>query len=257
MPGAPRIAHSRVNVLGVGISITSMADALSCIATWVEAEYASYACVTGVHGVMESQRDPGLLHIHNNADLVVPDGLPMVWCGRLAGAKEIRQVRGIDLTLAILGIAEQREWPVFFYGGAEGTPELLVERLTSRLPKLLVAGTVSPPFRPLSQQEDTDIVSQINESGARIVLVGLSTPKQERWMAEHVGRIRSNAMIGVGAAFDVHAGLSSTAPRWLQRLGLEWLYRLSREPRRLWRRYLVNNPKFLAAVLRRPPKLMS
>jgi len=134
--------------------------------------------------------------------------------------------------------------------------ERLTERLTARFPGLRVAGTWSPPFRPLTPEEDQAVVERINRSRADLVWVGLSTPKQERWMAAHVGRLDAKALLGVGAGFDIHAGLLAQAPAWVQRSGLEWLYRLGREPRRLWRRYLRNNPRFVVEILRRPPVVL-
>src|SRR3712207_6619190 len=181
--------------------------------------------------------------------------MPMVWAGRRAGAAHMERVYGPDLMLALLERAAQRGWRSFFYGGAEGVPELLAQRLTERFADLQVAGTYSPPFRPLTPAEDVEIVEKINASGADIVWIGLSTPKQERWMAAHVGRLDAPAMLGVGAAFDIHAGVLPQAPLWMQQRGLEWVYRLLREPRRLWRRYLGNNPRFVIAILRNRPRL--
>ena len=247
----------RVDVLGVGISTISMADAVAEITRWIEQREQHYVCVTGVHGVMESQRDPELLEIHNNSGLTTPDGMPMVWAGHRAGATHMTRVYGPDLMLAMLEIARQRGWASYFYGGAEGVPEMLAGRLQERLPGLQVAGTYSPPFRPLTADEDAEVVSRINTAAPDLVWVGLSTPKQERWMAGHVGRLTAPVLLGVGAAFDMHAGLLPQAPPWLQRHGLEWLYRLAKEPRRLWRRYLGNNPRFVAAIVRNPPFLRS
>jgi len=157
--------------------------------------------------------------------------------------------------LEVCALAAERGWSSFFYGGGDGVPELLAERLTARFPGLRVAGTWSPPFRPLTPEEDEAVVERINRSKADLVWVGLSTPRQERWMAAHVGRLDAHALLGVGAAFDIHAGLLAQAPAWMQRSGLEWLYRLGREPRRLWRRYLRNNPRFVVEILRQPPVL--
>jgi N-acetylglucosaminyldiphosphoundecaprenol N-acetyl-beta-D-mannosaminyltransferase len=246
----------RVDVLGVHVSAIDPPTAVAEIERWVVAGEQHYVCVTGVHGVMESQRDPALKEIHNRSGLTTPDGMPMVWAGRAAGAAHMRRVYGPDLMLAVLERAAERGWSSFFYGGAEGTPERLVERLRERFPGLVVAGTYSPPFRPLTPDEDVAIVERINASGAQLVWVGLSTPKQERWMADHVGRLDAAALLGVGAAFDIHAGTLRQAPRWMQGKGLEWLYRLYREPRRLWRRYLRNNPAFVLAILRHRPRMV-
>lgn len=245
----------RVDVLGVGMSVTSMSGALRTITGWVERGEQHYVCVTGVHGVMESQRDPALARIHNEAGLTVPDGMPMLWAGKLAGARGMERIRGADFMLALCQVAAARGWRSFFYGGAPGTAELLSARLRSRVRGLQVVGTHTPPFRALTPAESDEIVARINASGAELVWVGLSTPKQERWMAANFGRLQAAALLGVGAAFDMHAGFKQQAPRWVQRSGFEWLYRLGQDPRRLWRRYLTNNPLFLARMVRHPPFL--
>ena len=245
----------RVDVLGVGISVTSPRDALERLAGWIKDREARYVCVTGVHGVIESQSDPRLLDIHNESGLTIPDGMPMVWAGWYAGARELRLMRGTDFTLTVCEEAAARGWRVYFYGGEEGVPERLATALEARFPGLEVAGTYSPPFRPLSAAEDEGLVAEINGSGADIVFVGLSTPKQEQWMADHADRLQVGALIGVGAAFDVHSGTKVEAPRWLRPVGLEWVYRLFKEPRRLWRRYLFAVPKFVLSIFRRRPRL--
>ncbi|MDX1661277.1 MAG: WecB/TagA/CpsF family glycosyltransferase [Gemmatimonadota bacterium] len=243
------MAIPRTNVLGVGVSAIDMADAVETIGEWIEHRTPRYVTVTGVHGVMESQRDEALREIHTAAGLVTPDGMPLVWLSRLSGHRDVRRVYGPDLMLECCARSVERGWKHFLYGGAEGVPELLAERLRQRFDGIDVAGTYSPPFRPLTREEDERVVEMIDRSGADIVWVGLGTPKQERWMSEHVGRVGAPVLVGVGAAFDFHAGLKSQAPSWMQRAGLEWLYRLSTEPRRLWRRYLINNPLFVGSVL--------
>ena len=248
-------AAARVDVLGIGVSAISLRGAMAEIEGWVERGEHHYVCVTGVHGVIESQRDPELREIHNRSGLTVADGMPLFWSGRFAGSREIERMRGSDFMLALCELAARHGWSNYFYGGAPGTPRLLAERLCRRFPALRVAGVHSPPFRPLSEEENDEIVAEINGSGAHLVWVGLSTPKQERWMAANVGGLRAAALIGVGMAFDVHAGLLPQAPRFIQNSGFEWLYRLYNEPRRLWRRYLYSNPRFLIGVLRRRPYL--
>lgn len=246
---------ARVDVLGVGVSAVDPAGALAEITRWFEYGERHYVCVTGVHGVMESQRDRELLRVHNRSGLTVPDGMPMVWAGHRAGAAWMRQVAGPDLMLDVLARAAERGWSSYFYGAADGVPELLAARLTARFPGLKVAGTHAPPFRPLTAAEDAETVDRINTSGADLVWVGLSTPKQERWMAAHRELLDATALFGVGAAFDVHAGRTTRAPERLRRHGLEWAYRLAKEPRRLWRRYLRNNPEYLARIALHPPRL--
>jgi N-acetylglucosaminyldiphosphoundecaprenol N-acetyl-beta-D-mannosaminyltransferase len=241
--------HERINILGVRVSAINMAQTLSIIDGWIARRQQHYVCITGVHGIMESQRDAGLRRIHNEAGLVTPDGMPLVWLSRLHGQGHVTRVYGPDLMLALCEHSLLRGYKHLFYGGGEGVPDLLANNLRRRFPGLQVVGGYSPPFRPLSGAEDERVVAAVNEADADIVWVGLSTPKQERWMTEHVGRLTAPVLIGVGAAFDFHSGLKKQAPRWMQRSGLEWLFRLATEPRRLWRRYLVNNPLFVLLVL--------
>jgi len=239
----------RVNVLGIGVSAITMADALAWIDHWIARRANQYICVTGVHGVMESQLDPALRVIHNRAGLVTPDGMPLVWISRLRGHRGVERVYGPDLMLACCESSVAKGYRHFFYGGATGVPERLSERLQKRFPGLQIAGQWSPPFRELTTLEEAELIERINTARPDIVWIGLSTPKQERWMARYVGQISAPVLIGVGAAFDMHAGVKKQAPRWMQRSGLEWLFRLGAEPRRLWRRYLINNPWFAWRLL--------
>ena len=247
---------SRVDVLGVHISTIDRPAAVAAIAGFVEARARTYVCVTGVHGVMESQRDRALREIHNRSGLTTPDGMPMVWAAHRAGALGTARVYGPDLMLDVCARAEREGWRHFFYGAAPGVADELAHRLVGRFPRLDVAGTLSPPFRAVGPEEDASMVEAINAAGADIVWVGLSTPKQERWMAAHRAQLGAPVLIGVGAAFDIHAGRVRQAPAWMQRSGLEWAYRLQQEPRRLARRYLVNNPRFILDIIRRPPHLV-
>ena len=241
--------HPRVDVLGVGVSAVTMDQALGTIDDWITTGAQEYVCVTGVHGVIESQRDERLRQIHNSAGLVTPDGMPLVWWSRRSGFPATQRVYGPDLLLACCERSLMTGYRHYFFGGQEGVADLLARRMRRRFPGLAIAGTCSPPFHLPSPQDDDEIVRRINQSQPDIVWVGLSTPKQEVWMAEHVGRINAAVLIGVGAAFDFHAGLKPQAPGWMQRSGLEWLFRLGCEPRRLWRRYLVNNPLFVWLAL--------
>lgn len=238
----------RVNVLGVGISAINIPSALHIIERWITERERHYVCVTGVHGVMEAQSDQSFKKILNNAGLNSPDGMPMVWMGRLHGFKEIDRVYGPDLMLAICELSARKGYSSFFYGGAEGIPDELGKRLQEKFPDFKTAGAYSPPFRPLTPAEDEMVVDMINKSGADILWIGLSTPKQERWMSDHAGKLEVPVMLGVGAAFDFHTGRVKQAPAWVQRSGMEWFFRLTKEPRRLWRRYLRNNPLFLFNV---------
>jgi N-acetylglucosaminyldiphosphoundecaprenol N-acetyl-beta-D-mannosaminyltransferase len=235
----------RVDILGVGVSAINMDDALEVIDRWITGGFREYVCITGVHGVMESRRDESLRDIHNAAGLVTPDGMPLVWLTKWRGFRNTTRVYGPDLMLAVCNRSLATGYRHFFYGGLEGVPERLAQKLEKRFPGIVVAGVYSPPFKPMSEEEDEEVVRRINDTKPDIVWVGLGTPKQEYWMAQHVNRLTSSVLIGVGAAFDFHAGLKRQAPRWMQRNGLEWLFRLGSEPRRLWRRYLVNNPMFV------------
>lgn len=234
----------RCDVLGVEISAVNLPLAVRQIDEWIEQGQRNYVCITGVHGVMESQRDEPLKRIHNAAGMVTPDGMPMVWINRLAGNSHVSRVYGPDLMAEICSKSAEKGHKHYLYGGGDGVAELLASKLREKFPGIQIVGTYTPPFRPLTDDEDRAIVQKINESGADIVWVGLSTPKQEHWMARHLDRIHPPVMIGVGAAFDFHAGLKSQAPKWMQKSGLEWFYRLCTEPKRLWKRYCINNPLF-------------
>lgn len=236
---------ARVNVLGVGITPLTRRQAVATIEGWIDRGERHYVCVSGIHGVMESHRDSQLRAIHNAAGMVTPDGMPLVWISRLKGFRQVERVYGPDLLLACCELSALKGYRHFFYGGGPGVPEQLAERLRARFPRLVVAGGYSPPFRALTPDEDAQLVARVNACSPDIVWVGLSTPKQERWMYEHRDRLTAPVCIGVGAAFDFHAGLKAQAPKWMQQSGLEWLFRLYQEPRRLWRRYLRNNPLFL------------
>lgn len=246
----------RVDVLGVGISAVNMQMAVAAVREWVEQGARQYVCVTGVHGVMESQDDPLLLRIHNESGLTTPDGMPMVWAGKRAGAGWIERVYGPDLMLAVLEQAAARGWTSYLYGGAPHVPDLLATRLRETISGLKIVGRYSPPFRSLTEEEMDEAADRINATKAALVWVGLSTPKQEHWMYAMRPRLQAPVLLGVGAAFDFHAGLLKQAPVWMQRSGLEWSYRLAREPRRLWRRYARNNPRYLMSIIRRPPQLI-
>ena len=239
---------NRVNVLGVGISVLNLRTALAAIAGAVGARRKGYICVTGVHGVMEAQDDAALKKILNDAFLCTPDGMPMVWAGKLAGHRDMRRVYGPDLMLDICAWSETSGCKHFFYGGADGVAELLAQKLKAKFPKLAVVGCYTPPFRALTADEEAQLQAQVRAARPDILWVGLSTPKQEKFMAEYLPKLEVTLMVGVGAAFDFHAGLVSQAPRWIQRSGMEWFYRLCCEPRRLWKRYLRNNPLFILGV---------
>jgi N-acetylglucosaminyldiphosphoundecaprenol N-acetyl-beta-D-mannosaminyltransferase len=247
----------RVEILGVGVSAVNPDSAIAEMARWIKEGEHHYVCVTGVHGIMESQDDPALLDIHNRSGLTVPDGMPTVWSGHYAGFSDMQRVYGPDLMPSFIEAGLARGDSHFFYGGAEGVAELLAEKLSERFLDVNIVGTYCPPFRPLTDREEDEIVDLINASGANVVWVGLSTPKQERWMDKMAHRLDANVVLGVGAAFDINAELTSRAPRLIQRMGMEWLYRLFKEPRRLYKRYLKNNPRFVWRILRNRPQRMT
>ncbi|HEY57794.1 MAG TPA: WecB/TagA/CpsF family glycosyltransferase [Anaerolineae bacterium] len=235
----------KVNVLGVGISAVTMETAIQTIERWIQTkDETRYVCVTELHGLMESQRHESIRLVYNRADMVVPDGMAVVWAMHWLGYKWVERVYGPDLMMALCERSVKTGCRHFLYGGAPGVPELLAHRLRNRFPGLNIVGTYSPPFRPLTPQEDAEVVAMIHQARPDIVWIGLSTPKQEQWMAEHADRLQNVVMIGVGAAFDFHAGIKRRAPRWMQKRGLEWFFRLMQEPRRLWKRYLPNIPLF-------------
>lgn len=234
-------------VTGMRVDATSYDDASARVLRWAAERRSAYVCVANVHMAMEAAGSPDFRRIVGEADLVTPDGRPLVWALRLLRVKRATQVRGTDLVAEVAARAAGEGVPVGLYGS---TPEVLgelTEELRRRLPGLDVACGVSPPFRELSPEEDGELTRRVAESGARILFVGLGCPKQERWMAAHRGRVPA-VMIGVGAAFEFHAGRVPQAPRWMQSAGLEWAYRLYREPRRLWRRYARHNPRFVALL---------
>lgn len=235
----------RVNVLGVGISVLNLETAVATLAGAVREGRRGYVCVTGVHGVIESQSDEALRRIHNASLLTTPDGMPMVWLGRHAGHRSMERVYGPDLMERVFAWSQGSGATHFFYGGNTGVAEELKGRLEARFPGIRVVGTYTPPFRPLTAGEEAALVERVAALRPDFFWVGLSTPKQERFMAAYLPRLETKVMLGVGAAFDFHAGRVDQAPRWIQRSGFEWLYRLAKEPRRLWKRYLRNNPLFL------------
>jgi len=236
--------HSRY-ILSTRTDATCYPEAAELVLRWAKAGESRYVSVATVNNVMEAYDSPEFREVMNASDLVTPDGMPLVWGLRLLGVRNATRVYGPDLTPLILDRAARTAVPVGFYGASRPVLARLIRAVRQRLPALEIAYAYAPPFRPLTPAEDEMIIREINASGARILFVGLSTPKQERWMASHRGRLAA-VMLGVGAAFDFLAGVKPQAPRWMMRAGLEWLFRLFREPRRLWRRYLKHNPRFLA-----------
>lgn len=239
----------RTNILGVGVSAINLDQAVAQIERWIVEGAREYVVVACVNDIMHAHRDPALRRMTNAAGMVTPDGMPLVFLSRWLGQRHVDRVYGPDLMLAVSAMMAERGYRSFYYGGAEGVPERLASVLTARFPGLLVSGTYSPPFRPLTPAEDAAIVAQINAAEPDVVWVALGCPKQTIWMAEHRDRLKAPVLIGVGAAFDFHTRRIPQAPRWMQRHALEWLFRLKTEPRRLWRRYLISNPLFVWYVL--------
>jgi len=226
-----------------------MDQALEAIGSWIANGERQYVCVTPAHGVMECQKNRELLRIFNQSGLTTPDGMAIVWLLKLKGYRHVTRVYGPDLMENVCKrSANGAGYRHFFYGGGPGIAEKLSECLRSKYPGLHVVGTYTPPFRSLTPEEDEEVINQINRCSPDIVWVGISTPKQERWMVEHLHKINAPVMIGVGAAFDFLSGSKPQAPRWMQRSGLEWLFRLISEPRRLWPRY-AQYPHFLLLVI--------
>ena len=226
------------------MAAVSYEDTVAMILAWACSRESRYVCLGTVNQVMEAYDSAEFREVMNQADLVTPDGMPLVWGLRLLGEHPASRVYGPDLMPLVLERAERECIPVGFYGVSETVLERLVGIVRMRYPKLGVAHAFSPPFRPLTLEEDAQVVSAINASGVRILFIGLGNPKQEKWMAAHRGRVQA-VMVGVGAAFDFLAGSKRQAPRWMMPIGLEWLFRLCTEPRRLWRRYLKHNPRFV------------
>lgn len=232
------------NILGVNIAVTNMNETLELICNNLQDLKGEYICVSNVHTTVMAHDEDGYRKVQNEAVIALPDGAPLSKYSRKKGYAQAERVTGPDLMKNILSLSAEREYRHFFYGSTQETLDKLKEVISEKYPGVIIAGMISPPFRPISPEEDKAFVEQINSSGADFVWVGLGAPKQEIWMNEHRGRINS-LMIGVGAAFDYECGNIKRAPEWMQKLSLEWLYRLMQDPARLFKRYFVTNTKFL------------
>lgn len=242
-------SNSPYAILGVPVDPTGYEDATRQILEWGVSGDKKYLCVANVHMIMEAHNDYIFRKIIKRADLVTPDGMPLVWTMRLFGEKHQTRVYGPTLTRYVCQAASESDLSVGFYGGSPETVKYLVKNLSREYPDLRITYAYSPPFRPLNPEEDREVIQDINNSGTKILFVGLGCPSQEHWMFDHLGKINA-VMMGVGAAFDFHAGTKKQAPNWMMAIGLEWLFRLCSEPRRLWKRYLYNNPRFMFLVAR-------
>ncbi len=239
-----------LRVLGVRVDPVQFPDVIAQMTEWIrERDGCHSIAATGMHGVVEAQHDASFKDILNGTDLIVPDGMPLVWLGRHEGHALRRRVYGPDLLLAFCEQSAGRDYRHFFYGGESGVAERLAESLKNRFPRLNVVGTYSPPFRSLTAAEDEEIMELISRAASDVLWVGLGTPKQERWMHAHKDKLRVPVLVGVGAAFDMLSGRRKQAPRWMREHGLEWFFRLMQEPRRLWRRYLVYGAQFIVYLV--------
>jgi N-acetylglucosaminyldiphosphoundecaprenol N-acetyl-beta-D-mannosaminyltransferase len=237
--------HPRADVLGVRISAINLKMAVEMSDRWIPTGQSGYFCLTGVHGVMEAQHDPQLRRILNRALINAPDGMPMTWVGRHRGFREMDRVFGPEFMTAMCRLSVERGYRSFLYGGKPGVGELLRAALLRKFRGLQVVGTYTPPFGDLAQEEEEGILAQINRAKPDILWIGLSTPRQERFMARYLDRLQVPLLVGVGAAFDYHTGHIRDCSDWIKRSGLQWLHRLLQDPKRLWKRYLKNNPAFL------------
>ena len=238
---------SSTHILGVRVDATSYTQASELVSTWAKDEVSRMVCIANVHMLMTAYDDDAFRSVLQAADLVTPDGMPLVWTLRRMGYKNQGRVYGPTLTKKLLPLLTEAGLPVGFLGSTPGVIDRLQSRISQEHPQIKLVYAYSPPFRALTIQENTDIVAAINRSGARVMFVGLGCPKQELWMHAHLGEVKA-VMLGVGAAFDYLAGVKPQAPLWVQRFGMEWFFRLVTEPKRLWKRYLVHNPRFVAKV---------
>lgn len=237
------------NIIGTNINVISMQETIEYIKGHLEELRGKYICVSNVHTTVMSHDNPDYNKIQNNAAMALPDGKPLSIVSKMYGFKEASRVTGPDLMEEFFKLSQNQDGlRHYFYGSTEETIQILKDKLGEKYPHLSVAGMYSPPFRPLSDDEDQQIVERINDANPDIIWVGLGAPKQEQWMAAHQDKIKG-VMIGVGAGFDYHAGNIKRAPKWMQRCSLEWLYRLLQDPKRLFKRYIVTNSRFIMLVL--------
>ena len=239
-----------IDILGVNISVTDIHRACAYIEDRIARREKTYICIAPVSTVVDCQRDTEYRRIVNGAGMTTPDGVPLVWLGKLRGEKTIKRTYGPDLMQALCGLSQQRGYRHYFLGGTREKNNLLVEKLKTRFPKLEIAGSYAPPLRPIGEIEEGPVLDQINVANPDVLWVGLGSPKQDYWMRNHREKLDVPIMIGVGAAFDFIAGTKRQAPLWMRRCGLEWLFRLCCEPRRLWKRYLFGNTQFIYFLIK-------
>jgi N-acetylglucosaminyldiphosphoundecaprenol N-acetyl-beta-D-mannosaminyltransferase len=246
----PDAGHRRLDLLGVRVSDTNIPQAVATIDGWIKEKFKTYVCVAPVSTLVDCQRDGEYKAVVNRAGMVTPDGMPVVWLGKSKGSKVIARTYGPDLLTAVCEYGTGRGYRHFFYGSTAETLDRLQERLLGKAPGLNIAGKISPDFKPQACLESREIIERINQARPDILWVGLGSPKQDFWMSLNRSSIDAPVIIGVGAAFDFLSGVKPQAPRWMQRSGLEWVFRLCSEPRRLWKRYLIGNSAFIFYVCR-------
>ena len=241
---------TKINILGVNVNATTLDLAEVSIRSWISLGKKAYVCVVPVSTVVECQENPEYLNIVNLADMATPDGMPLVWLGRLKGNKVIQRTYGPDLMLKLCETGQKQGLKHYFYGGTTAVLEQLEARLKKRIPQLNIVGKFSPPFTHKIEPLDPKFKDDINRSKPDILWVALGSPKQDFWMHRHRDKLEVPVMIGVGAAFDFLAGTKKQAPVWMRRGGLEWFFRLCCEPKRLWKRYTIGNCKFIYYLFR-------
>jgi N-acetylglucosaminyldiphosphoundecaprenol N-acetyl-beta-D-mannosaminyltransferase len=237
-----------VRIVGTPVSIVSLEETLRFFESWVKQRRGGFAVFRDVHGVTRAEHDAKLQKAHENANLIAPDGMPLVWVAKLAGIKGMSRVAGPDVLPAVCERGLAQGWRHYFFGSAPGVAQTIAKELAKAFPGIIIAGMQSPPFRDLTEEENELACTAIREARPHFVWVGLGTPKQEIWMDEHWHKCGGAILLGVGAAFDIFARNTPRAPKWMQESGLEWLFRLIQEPKRLWRRYLVSVPTFICSA---------
>ncbi len=245
----PIISIERANVLGIGVDALDMDAAILGIKSALSHHRKGYICLCSVHGVTQAQVDPVLCFTFANALMVLPDGMPTVWVGRLQGFKQMRRVFGPELMIQVMSRPEFIGCTHFLFGGDDGVAENLRVRLTARCPQARIVGTYTPPFRAMNEEEENKLLEIVKVCHPDIIWVGLSTPKQESFMARYLSQLDTTLMIGVGAAFLFHTDKIRDSPSWVKQSGLQWFHRLLQEPSRLWKRYLLANPKFMVKIV--------
>jgi N-acetylglucosaminyldiphosphoundecaprenol N-acetyl-beta-D-mannosaminyltransferase len=251
------LLNNGCDILNVNFNLIAFNDVMDVIEYWRQNNESNYITITNPHSVMLCYQQKHMMTATKSAGMTLPDGIGIVMAANILGFPHNGRIAGPDLMLKLCDHGREQNYRHYFYGGAEGVADKLAERLSKKYPGLKVAGKYCPPFRELSEQEDSDIVEMINDTKPDVLWVGLGAPKQEKWMYDHLDRIKAAAMIGVGAAFDFHSGNVARAPGWTHACGMEWFHRLVVDPKRMWRRYIVNSPLFLLKVMAQKISMLS